>query len=234
MGINVDSIPSEPLKAAWFVHDLMHGELFIGQYDDRISMGNLREYAGVLFAAVKSLKADTSTTSAALWLLENVEVFYLEEDEEAHEMLGLIKNYLNSENINHATTNFEILFSGSSPNTFQNTEEEKNKIFSLTAEIREIVNTSKIFDDAHKNRLLHRISSVDIEVHKEKGNFDVILAGFVDIGDAFGTFGEKVKPIVDRYREIRSIAQKGAQEYEEIPAPEEQKRIPHHKDENED
>ena len=58
-------------------------------------------------------------------------------------------------------------------------------------------------------------------MHKSKGNYDVILGGFVDFGDALGKFENKAKPFLDRIKEIKQITRSGSKEYDKLPQPDE-------------
>ena len=109
---------------------------------------------------------------------------------------------------------------------FEIDDDDKGKILALCQKMRKIIWATDVFDDPHRIRLLKRISAIETQVHEPKGMYDVILAGVVDFGDAAGKFGEKVKPLTDRMREIGLVARKGAREYDKIPAPEEVKRLP--------
>jgi hypothetical protein len=96
--------------------------------------------------------------------------------------------------------------------------------------MKQFISKANCFSDDHKKRLIARVSQVEIEIHRKNGHFDVILAGMVDFGEALGQFGEKVKPLVDRMKEIRGIAQRKTQGYDKLPAPDEVKRLPPPKD----
>ena len=103
---------------------------------------------------------------------------------------------------------------------------ERERIFDLCSEMRAIITTSNYFTSNHKKRLLDRIAQIETELEQREGRFDVILAGLVEFGEALGQFGDKVKPLVDRMREIRDITRAKTTEYEGLPPPEEVKRLP--------
>ncbi|MCW1933108.1 hypothetical protein [Pararhodobacter zhoushanensis] len=105
-------------------------------------------------------------------------------------------------------------------------EPERIKILDLCTAMRKIIFVSVFFDDPHKTRLLNRIAAIERETHRKKGRLDVVLGGVVDIGDALGKFGEKVEPLTKRIQEIARIARGGSREYDQIPAPEELKKLP--------
>lgn len=110
--------------------------------------------------------------------------------------------------------------------TFQVSIEEKIKITSLCGEMRNLVNSSLSIPDQHKIRLLKRISAIEAEIHKDRGRFDVILGGVTDVGEVAGKFGNDIKPLVDRIREIMGIAWAKSDDYSALPAPDELKRLP--------
>ena len=104
--------------------------------------------------------------------------------------------------------------------------DERKMVLRLASEMRKSVVSSDFFDRAHKVRLIKRISAIEAEVHKPKGMFDVILGGISDVGEAFGKFGTDVKPLVERMEEIRKITRSKSAEYDQLPAPDEIKRLP--------
>ena len=109
---------------------------------------------------------------------------------------------------------------------FTLTRDEKNRVLTLASEMRACVISAECFDFAHKNRLIKRITAIELEANKPKGLFDVILGGLSDTGEALGKFGNDVKPLVDRMTEIARITRSKSEEYEGLPAPEELKRLP--------
>jgi hypothetical protein len=113
--------------------------------------------------------------------------------------------------------------------------DDKRRVAKLCADMRKIVFASTFFDDAHKVRLLDRIKAIETETLKAIGKVDTVLAGVVDVGDALGAFGKKVKPLTDRMREVAGLIKKGSKEYSQLPSPDEQLALPSPKeDESED
>jgi len=104
-------------------------------------------------------------------------------------------------------------------------EEETNEILDLCSKMRKIILSTNEFDQAHKVRLLNRISAIESEVHKEKGRFDVILAGVSEVGETLGKFGTSIKPLTDRMAEVAKITRSKTKAYDQIPAPEDVKQI---------
>ncbi len=110
--------------------------------------------------------------------------------------------------------------------TFNLDQSEKDRIALLASQMRKIVHASELFDNSHKVRILNRISSIENEVLKPKGLFDVILGGTSDIGETLGKFGVDIKPLTDRMKEIKQITRSKTKEYDELPAPDEIKKLP--------
>lgn len=109
---------------------------------------------------------------------------------------------------------------------FSLNENDRARVLKLCGGMREIVQATSEFDHPHKIRLLNRIASIEAEVHKEKGMFDIILGGVSDVGETLGKFGKDVKPLTDRMNEILDITRRGTKEYDQLPPPEEIKRLP--------
>ena len=106
-------------------------------------------------------------------------------------------------------------------------ETDKERMLKLASDIRKIVTASTSFDEPHKVRLLNRITAMENEVHKPKGRFDVFLGGLSDFGETAGKFGNDIKPLTDRVREMVGIARKNTKEYDKLAPPEEQLELPH-------
>ena len=109
---------------------------------------------------------------------------------------------------------------------FELEQHDKERIFKLCTDMRKIVFASSVFDEPHKKRLLNRIAAIEKQVHSPKGLFDVILGGVSDVGETLNKFGTDIKPLTDRMTEVAQIARKGTKEYDQIPAPEEVKKLP--------
>jgi hypothetical protein len=145
----------------------------------------------------------------------------------AKRMVGLLEGVSLSLDDKEERSTLKITFEPE-PGTpvFALTRDERQKVLQLASEMRACVVSSDFFDHAHKVRLIKRISAIEAEVHKPRGLFDVILGGLNDAGEALGKFGNDVKPIVDRMKEIAKITRGKSEEYESLPAPEETKRLP--------
>ena len=96
---------------------------------------------------------------------------------------------------------------------FEPDNTDRQKMLEGCKQLRTIVNDSLSLDAKNRNRLLKRISAMEIEINKSNGLLDTILAASSDIGEAVGKFGGDIKPMTDRIREITSIAKKSSQEY---------------------
>lgn len=109
---------------------------------------------------------------------------------------------------------------------FEVSQPDAERIFELCVQMRKIVIASEIFDEPHRLRLLNRIAAIEGETHKPKGLFDVVRGGINDLGETLGKFGKDIKPLTDRMKEVVSIARKGAKQYDQLPEPDEVKRLP--------
>lgn len=128
----------------------------------------------------------------------------------------------------------EDLFGSATAPHFELEQDDRSQALRLTSEIKNLVHGSKKIDAKHKTRLFKRITSVENELQKIKGNYDVILGGMSDFGEAFGKFGKDVKPLVDRMREIRNLARANTSEYDQLPPPDETRELPHPDDFDDD
>lgn len=104
--------------------------------------------------------------------------------------------------------------------------DEIKRINTLCEQMRKIILASTIFDAPHRRRLLNRIAAIVAEAHKPKGMFDVILGGINDVGETLKKFGTDIKPLTDRMQEVAGITRKKTKAYDQIPAPEEVKKLP--------
>lgn len=97
-------------------------------------------------------------------------------------------------------------------NLFRLQASELARLQGLVDEMRAFTLSVSFIDEAHKTRILRRIESLAFELRKKRGNFDVVLAAVLDIGEAVGQFGKRIKPLADRVAEIRTITQKSVEE----------------------
>ena len=101
-----------------------------------------------------------------------------------------------------------------------------NIINELLSEIRSIIKDTIDLTEDHKLRLLKIVAAFQREVDKPKGSLRVFLDGLIEASEALGEAGEKIKPAVDRIREIFNIADKKTVSADQIEKPEERKKLP--------
>ncbi len=110
--------------------------------------------------------------------------------------------------------------------TFSLGAKDKKRVLNLCGQMRKIVLATTVFDQPHKRRLLNRIAGIEAQVEQPKGMLDVVRAGVSDVGETLGKFGNDIKPLTDRMKEVAQITRANSKEYEQIPAPEEVKQLP--------
>ena len=110
--------------------------------------------------------------------------------------------------------------------TFELSEPDKDRVIKLCSGMRKIVFASDDFDEPHKKRLLNRIAAIEQQVQSKKGLYDVVLGGVSDLGETLGKFGKDIKPLSDRMAEILQITRNATKEYDQLPAPDEVKKLP--------
>lgn len=98
---------------------------------------------------------------------------------------------------------FDVRFN----NTFsyEFTDGDLNRVQVLISEIRDEITKSELFDAKHKDRLLRRLEKLQSELHKKVSDLDRFWGLIGDAGVVMGKFGNDVKPIVDRIKEITKI-----------------------------
>jgi len=110
--------------------------------------------------------------------------------------------------------------------TFSLKHQDVKRIEVLCMKMREIIFETDFFDDAHRRRLLDRLTLIEREIHQPKGKFDIVRGGLNDLGETLGKFGKDIKPLTDRMNEIVDIARKATGFYDQLPAPKEIKKLP--------
>ena len=110
--------------------------------------------------------------------------------------------------------------------TFELDQADAERVFKLCADMRKIVFASNDFDEPHRIRLLNRIAAIERETKKPKGLYDVVLGGISDFGETLGKFGSDIKPLTERLEEVARITRRGSKQYEQLPEPEEQGKLP--------
>ncbi|EOV9409989.1 hypothetical protein ACN5W3_004441 [Vibrio parahaemolyticus] len=93
-----------------------------------------------------------------------------------------------------------------------------DRVQSLINELREHISSSTIIDDNHKHRLLKKLERLQSELHKRVPDLDRLWGLVGDAGVALGKFGDDVKPLVDRVKEIAGITWNTQKRAEELPS----------------
>ena len=115
--------------------------------------------------------------------------------------------------------------------TFHLPTKDKSRVLELCIDMRKIVFASDHFDEPHKRRLLDRIAAIEHQVHQPNGLFDVVRGGIDEVGETLGKFGKNIKPLTDRMAEVVQIVRRSTKQYDQLPAPEEIKKLPKPEDE---
>lgn len=92
------------------------------------------------------------------------------------------------------------------------------RVQSLINELREHISSSTIIDESHKHRLLKKLERLQSELHKRVPDLDRLWGLVGDAGVALGKFGDDVKPLVDRVKEIAGITWNTQKRAEELPS----------------
>lgn len=93
-----------------------------------------------------------------------------------------------------------------------------DRIQTLINELREQINSSNLFEQKHKERLLIRLEKLQSEMHKKMSDVDKFWGLIGDAGVVLGKFGKDSKPIVDRIKEISDIVWRTQSRAEELPS----------------
>ncbi len=80
-----------------------------------------------------------------------------------------------------------------------------NKAQKLINEIRDLISNNASFEEDHRKRLLARLEKLQAELHKKISNLDVFWGLIGDAGVVLGKFGNDVKPLFERIRELTMI-----------------------------
>jgi hypothetical protein len=84
--------------------------------------------------------------------------------------------------------------------------------------LREQINSSNLFEQTHKERLLKRLEKLQAEMHKKMSDIDRFWGLIGDAGIVIGKFGKDAKPFVDRMKEISDIVWRTQSRAEELPS----------------
>jgi len=112
--------------------------------------------------------------------------------------------------------NFKRTFNQSFAYEFSKGDLDKIQI--LINELREQINTSNLFEEKHKSRLLSKLEKLQAEMHKRMSDVDKFWGLIGDAGIVIGKFGKDSKPFVDRIKEISDIVWRTQARAEELPS----------------
>jgi hypothetical protein len=79
------------------------------------------------------------------------------------------------------------------------------RIQTLINELRDEITNSTVLTDQHKRRLHAKLEKLQSELHKTMSDLDRFWGLFVEAGLMLGKFGNSIKPLTDRVREIAEI-----------------------------
>lgn len=117
--------------------------------------------------------------------------------------------------ISDTKNRFDIRFN----NTFsyEFTQGDLDRVQVLISELRDEITKSELFDEKHRRRLLMRLEKLQSELHKKVSDLNNFWGLLGEAGVAVGKFGNDVKPIVDRMKEIATIGWNTQVNAEELP-----------------
>ncbi len=131
-----------------------------------------------------------------------------------------VKNEFNKKNtlvkFNTTKSRFDALLAQSF--SYEFSQGDLDRVQKLINELREEINTSSLFEQKHKARLLKRLEKLQAELHKKMSDIDAFWGLVGDAGVAIGKFGKDAKPFVDRIREITDIVWRTQSRAEELPS----------------
>ncbi len=88
---------------------------------------------------------------------------------------------------------------------FTFTDSDYDRMQELINELRDLISKSEKIVDNHKKRLLKRLEQLQGEVHKTVGDVDRALGVILEVSAVARQFGEDMKPLSDRAREMAEI-----------------------------
>lgn len=88
------------------------------------------------------------------------------------------------------------------------TDDDFARIQTLINEMRDIITSSEVIDAKHKRRLLERLERMQRELHKTTSDLDRFWGFIGEAGVVMGKFGNDIKPLVDRIKELADIVWK--------------------------
>ena len=100
---------------------------------------------------------------------------------------------------------------------YEFSEDDIGKIQGLINELRDLIADSELLEDDYKKRLLRRLEQLQSELHKRVSDLDRFWGFVGDAGVMLGKFGEDLRPIVDRIKELAEIVWKAQARSENLP-----------------
>lgn len=113
---------------------------------------------------------------------------------------------LNDNYLNGQTEKYAAYFD--SVSTYKFSDSDFTKIQEIINELRNLISQSKIVTENHRRRLLERLERMQSELHKSTSDLDRFWGFIGETGIVVGKFGNDIKPIVDRVRELANIVWK--------------------------
>lgn len=154
----------------------------------------------------KNIAIDTVSCINAFIKLNNLELELITYDVNKISYAIQIVNILNNYYQGFIHKNIDLHFSYFETKDYIFEEENYKTIQDTLNKLRDDLQTTKLFDEEHKQRLLEKLESLQKELHKKMSSLDKTLGQLVSIASALGTAGEKAKPMFDRINEtIKSI-----------------------------
>lgn len=135
-------------------------------------------------------------------------------------LLHDLTQYIQSEEEQRLLQNFRGEFSAHIGKSFvyEFSDGDLDKIQSLLNNMRELVSSSKLFEEKHRRRLLKRLEALQQELHKKQSDLDHFWGLVGDAGVALGKFGEDAKPFVEMIKDITDIVWRTQSRAEELPS----------------
>lgn len=100
---------------------------------------------------------------------------------------------------------------------YEFSDEDYERIQSLINELHDLIVSSTLFEENHKERILKKLEKLQQELHKRMSSLDKFWGVIGDAGVVLGKFGEDAKPFIDIFREIALIIWKTQAIAEELP-----------------
>ncbi|BCT69256.1 hypothetical protein [Nitrosospira sp. NRS527] len=93
-----------------------------------------------------------------------------------------------------------------------------DRVQHLINELRDQISKTKVLEQEHQQRLLHRLEKLQAEMHKKVSDLDRYWGLVGDAGVILAKLGNDAKPLVDRIREIVDIVWRTQSRAEELPS----------------